>query len=464
MNNNISYRKLIIPEVILKTMLYARQIHPISNTDFLKALSIIDEIQKKNEIFNRNKNYIYLNIPLSSTYLKKKYGNDYKRIIIDFLVKNQIIWKDYFHSGKCYYFHLFSYQSYIDNIKKIIHFNNIIEEVSPYTYCFQNNIKNKQLTIDTEGIEGDLKNRIFTDYLEILIPLNKKDLKFLKKTYEADACFINNSSNHIKKMGSHFKKNLKIDFDKAKKFIDLQFVEALQKAKDEDEIQEATRKYTYRLTSIANISDGKKRKTLRFSRNETNNRIDTNLTNMAGELRQFIVGSENMAYLDLTNSQPVFFNILLREWKGKNPQLDKEIEEYESYTSKGIWYEHLGSIFRCDRDTGKDNWMLIAYSENKDCKHLKNAFRKVYPELMGVIETYKKKNYEAFSIELQKIESKIFIDKICKSLVESNIIPYTFHDAVMVPKNDMEKTEGIMKNILTQELGWTPRIEPEPLK
>jgi len=78
-----------------------------------------------------------------------------------------------------------------------------------------------------------------------------------------------------------------------------------------------------------------------------------------------------------------------------------------------------------------------------------------------LIEKIKEVNYEQFSIELQLIESKIFIDEICKELVSQNIIPYTMHDGLLIPFEHEEKTLNIMSSILESHLGAVPKIKVE---
>ena len=69
--------------------------------------------------------------------------------------------------------------------------------------------------------------------------------------------------------------------------------------------------------------------------------------------------------------------------------------------------------------------------------------------------------HNQFAIHLQKIESKIFIDKICKALVNEEIIPYTMHDGLLVPKKHQQRTLQIMSDILEKEIGAVPKIKVE---
>jgi hypothetical protein len=181
---------------------------------------------------------------------------------------------------------------------------------------------------------------------------------------------------------------------------------------------------------------------------------------MASDLRPFIVGYQNMAYLDLVNSQPVLFNVILR--KRYESALDgqkRELLEFLESTTKGRWYEKLQKLFNLSRDEAKKLWMEIAYSKNNGFPHRKKVFKSKFPFISSIIHDLKKDGHEMFSIELQKIESKVFIDKICKDLVKEGILPYTMHDGLLVPKEQAQRTLEIMQENLKRVIGETPTIK-----
>ena len=105
--------------------------------------------------------------------------------------------------------------------------------------------------------------------------------------------------------------------------------------------------------------------------------------------------------------------------------------------------------------------MKIAYSENPHNKEVKKVFQKEFPLVYGIIAEIKKENHANFAIELQKIESKIFIDEICKELVTHDIIPYTMHDGLLVPSEHEGTTLKIMQSILKERLLAIPLIKVE---
>ena len=105
--------------------------------------------------------------------------------------------------------------------------------------------------------------------------------------------------------------------------------------------------------------------------------------------------------------------------------------------------------------------MEIAYSKSKSFTQTKHKFKQSFPLISKIIFNIKEKDYSQFAISLQKIESEIFIDKICRELVKVGIIPFTMHDGLLVPAEQKDQTYEIMVSILKNELGAVPKIKME---
>lgn len=463
MNKYKKFRSFLLPKEMVDLLFISAHITPLQNnkeSEIIIGLSVINDILSKSNQ-NRDSDYPFHYNPMDSRYLHLKYGNDYKRYM-QWLILNFIIWHDQYYDGKTTYYYLQKIEDYINITFSLLKINNdkigdIID-----TYCLRDNIQISFKSIDIKGIDANQKNRMYNNWYRIKIPITKTNRKFLIRDYEADAIYINNAPKHIKKMGSYYKKNISIDYDGAVNHTLNRYQEDLILASNPDNKYSAYRRYSSRISSINDINNGSKNKTLRFKRNGTNHRLDTNLTNMASDLRKFIIGYESMSYLDLSNSQPVLFNILLQSYRNNaSKELLNEIDLYFEVTISGKWYEWLQEIYKLTRDECKEIWMKIAYSENKQYKDVKKLFKKALPEIYSLIEKIKLKNHEQFAIELQLIESKIFIDEICKELVNQNVIPYTMHDGLLVPFEEEQKTLNIMSDILKKHLGVVPQIKIE---
>lgn len=464
------FRSFLLPKEIVDLLFLSAHVAPLSNnkeSEIIVGLAVINDILSKSNQKRKHEDYPFHFNPMASTYLKLKYGNDYKNYLL-WLVMNNIIWSDKYHEGKATSYYLHAINAYVDFNTRLLKENDIkseseieIKEIID-TYCVRDTI---EITLETHainGIEANQKNRIYNKWYKIKVLITKTNRKFLTRDYEDDATFINNSPTHIKKMGSHYKKNLKIDYDGAMNHSINRYNMELKESKTEQEKVSAHKRYSSRISSINGIYNGSQNKSLRFNRNGTNKRLDTNLTNMASDLRKFIIGYENMSYLDLSNSQPVLFNIILKSYlENASDELKKEIQWYSEITLSGQWYECLQRLYGLSRDECKEIWMQIAYSQNDHYLKEKKVFKTGFPEIYSLIEKIKEVKYEQFSIELQLIESKIFIDEICRELVNQNIIPFTMHDGLLVSIEHEQMTLDIMSSILKRHLGAEPKIKVE---
>ncbi len=445
-------------------------------SEIIVGLSVINDILSKSNQNRDLEDYLFHCIPMDSRYLQLKYGNDYKSYI-HWLIINNVIWHDYYFKGRTTYYYLQSNDTYINITSLLLNRNGDVLKDVIDTYCLRDSIQITLECIDIKGIENNQKSRMYDLWYNIKVPITRTNKKFLTKDYEADSKYINNAPNHIKKMGSHFRNNLEIDYEGALSHASTRYQNEIDSAINKDEEVSAFKRYSSRIASINGIHNGRNNKTLRFKRNPTNKRLDTNLTNMASDLRPYIKGYENMSYLDLSNSQPVLFNITLSKYrKDASVEVMKELDRYLKATTLGVWYEELIRVFDIKygtpetvsfsvaRDLAKKVWMLLAYSKNNQLTGLKNKFAEEYPFISSVMKSIKKGEYEQFAISLQIIESEVFIDKICKELVKEDIIPYTMHDGLLVPIEHQQKTLEIMSSILEKKIGAVPNIKIENYK
>ncbi len=470
------YRTLLLPKPMVDLLMVSSNISPLetlNQTEISIGLSVINDILTKSNIYKENEGYPFHVIPMYSKYLQVKYGNDYSKYI-HWLVNQSVIWNDLPFEGYSSHYYLHS----IDTCDSLILHKLSQSDMSLIdilnTYCLKSNIQITLQTIDIKRNITNQKNRIYTDWYKIKIPIDSKNKRYLTKDYEEDSVFINNAPKHIKQMGSYYRKNLDIDEISALEHANDKYATELSLAKTLDEESKAFRRYSSRILSINSIKNGRTNKSLRFKRNHTNNRLDTNLTNMARDLRCFIVGYENMAYIDLSNSQPVLFNKILQTYRKDASNIVKmELDKYLKITASGKWYEELMRVYNLKygdgeeltfddaRDLCKKVWMLIAYSKNNQQQKLKRVFAMEYPFVYNVIKSIKKNNYAQFAITLQKIESNVFIDIICKQLVAEGIMTYTMHDALLVPKHSIERTKQIMLEKIKDIIGVYPTVEIE---
>lgn len=219
-----------------------------------------------------------------------------------------------------------------------------------------------------------------------------------------------------------------------------------------------------------------------FNVSKTNDRLYTTLTSLPTYLKKYVtINGQKIVGLDLSNSQPFFLNILLDEYKRENPssvnqKLIDECELYKSETENGLLYKTLKSnciqYNNLNLPTSKktfDNiktefFTNLFFSKLKLCNGstIYKVFSNQYPEILKIINYYKSVKNENFAVQLQKIESRVFINNICKNIFEilGNIPVFTIHDAIYCSVNDENNVRQIIKAVFN-EIGYNPTIKRE---
>ena len=396
------YKKYInfyLPKVAFDNLHYKIQIIPPEfKYETETFYSILNDLSK--EEYNNNEEHNLK--PMYSKWLQMKYGNQYNEYL-KYMVQNGIIYgSNYYNQNQCYYYGLVIN----DRLQEILNKSFI------YTsYCLQLYKENNIQVIDNQSIIYSAKGVRNFSCVVVKISKNSKVGRYLTKEHKRELDRLKHYTQHLKVMEKHFKKNIKIDYNAAMEYVNQLWEIEIEKAgANNDKLIKVENKILHRIRSIEELKEGKGK--LRFHRNKTNRRIDTNLTNMSKDLRSFLIGYDDLSYLDLSNSQPVLFNIHLKRINTKyNPKLKKEIEDYEKITLSGKWYEALMDIYNIkDRELAKLMWMLVAYSENKKHRKNKQKFIKRFPEINKIIERMKEPDHEQFSIHIKlKCSQSIFL-------------------------------------------------------
>ena len=255
------------------------------------------------------------------------------------------------------------------------------------------------------------------------------------------------------------------------------------------------------LTSINQIEDKRFRY---FKRNNTNRRLDTNLTNLKSDLKNFIIG--DYVSIDLKNSQPFLLGILIDNiinnrdtlcYYLSNEKLFKafgikrikqvllisqkqekckmaKLRLFYDSVLKGTLYDDFINCYdnNITRDDAKDIMFKVLFSRNEYSRGSKKitpyesdkkTFASVYPFVADVVIELKRNNHKTLPIFLQRLESYLFIDCIAKELVNNGIIPFTIHDSVIVRVEHQAKTIEIMNDVFMKQLEVIPTFEIKKL-
>lgn len=161
----------------------------------------------------------------------------------------------------------------------------------------------------------------------------------------------------------------------------------------------------------------------RISRNETNRRLDYNLTNMKSDLLDYLeIDGEDLIELDIANAQFALLSYIIE---------DLDID-FIKKTQEGKLYNN-----------DKKEWFRIAFDK---IKKEQDEYRDLYPKTMKFIDSYKKEfGYKSFSILLQNIESIIMIDGLLPRLIDKYDV-FPIHDAIRVKASQVNEVKKEIEN------------------
>lgn len=233
------------------------------------------------------------------------------------------------------------------------------------------------------------------------------------------------------------------------------------------------------ISSVVDLTD----RHIRFRRGIEEGRVYTNFTSIPSRLLPCVsINNERLSTIDLKNSHFVilasqFEKGYFREYldtdhclnhndSNQSSTLQTEVDQlsyqilpadilkFISLARNGKFYEEIQKLFSLDtRNEAKSIIFELLYSSYKFNSDDKKKLKKNFPNLVNVIDTYKKKNGDnMFSVNLQKIESELFIDKILIPLLRKGFHVFTKHDSILFPRSEKSEIMEIVREILDNEL------------
>jgi len=236
-------------------------------------------------------------------------------------------------------------------------------------------------------------------------------------------------------------------------------------------------------------------------------RVHTNITTLFRPLRRYLrYKGKPLINIDICNSQPFLFNILIKNYfnlkmprnykydnfsnkykdtygRSKNNygksslesnksyiysydgHLNKDVLLYEWLTSQGKFYEYLMEKMNIPLSE-RQSFKIKVFGRIFFCRNNKNyvreemkIFKTLFPTVSKVIEFYKEEDYTQLPISLQKAESEIMINDICKriSLERPDIFITTIHDSILTT----EENERFISNIILDEFEEKYNLKPK---
>lgn len=181
---------------------------------------------------------------------------------------------------------------------------------------------------------------------------------------------------------------------------------------------------------------------LSVKRNTTNNRLDSNFTNMVSELVDEICRQNNLVQIDLSNSQfALLTNLLVKHLE------TSDFELFRQLTSKGELYAYIAKeIGLKNVKNGKQLLFEVLFSSHRNNSTFKKKIKELFPSVVGWIDQYKKEHGDAkFSVMLQLTESELFVDRILKRIKKAKMLCFSKHDSMIVRSEDLDQAVQIMQ-------------------
>ena len=180
----------------------------------------------------------------------------------------------------------------------------------------------------------------------------------------------------------------------------------------------------------------------------------------------------------------------------KSQHIDyQSIEKFMEIVQSGMLYEHLVEVIRpnlgdryftddyfdvdskawvkCEpkpRDRVKKTMFQIFFSKNSTHTPEKTLFAehfpgvmKIFTEINGDMSICEADRHKQLAKQLQCLESHIMLDLVAKEISRQRpLLPiFTIHDSIVTTVGNEGFVKEIMEKIITQEIGFVPKLEPE---
>lgn len=250
-----------------------------------------------------------------------------------------------------------------------------------------------------------------------------------------------------------------------------------------------------------------------YTADNTSQRLHTNLTSLKKELKPYITfdGSQ-LVGVDVKNAQPFFSTVVLSkeffysEDKfsigkifGKETDKKETREAIQAMQGKGRettitllksfgeaerqnirWFIQLvstGSVYEAfmlkyrelwgksiDRDKAKKRFIKQLFAEQKHYIRERAVFIALFPTVYRVFMTLTDGHRNGLAILLQRIESYLILEKVCKQISKErpDLPIFTIHDNVATLKGSEDYVATVIKSILREYIGYEPEVGIEP--
>lgn len=136
---------------------------------------------------------------------------------------------------------------------------------------------------------------------------------------------------------------------------------------------------------------------------------------------------------------------------------------YVTLCEAGTLYEHLherGGLAGISRDEVKVRvFREVLYGQNRAVTGFTRAFGEAFPNVTEVVRAAKRKDYTHLACLMQRLESTIMINRVCRSLMDEHpdVPVVTIHDSIMTTPDHV----GLVSRLIRREfnrVGLTPML------
>jgi len=345
--------------------------------------------------------------------------------------------------------------------------------------------------------------RLIEKYRTVVKPCDILDFS-LRRKLKTEKNFKKTSVVGLKYLTKWFDNKLKIDTNYVKEFLQKEYKLKIENTSllDFDRIKGKHKDPLSQLNHAMISLDKIENRDYYLFRDHNVNRFHSNLSNMRSVIRNALTyDSKNLISIDVKNSQPYLSTILFNKafWKKENNPIsrhlsyynikqhtldsyimlgdilktleNREFNDYISLVIKGELYEFLEKNFKesigltyLNRRDIKSTVFQVMFTDNRFLGQVeaqpKKAFKNLFPNVYEVFRIIKQKDKTLLPRMLQSIESYLIIDVIAKKISEEHPEAplFTIHDSIATTEEFVEGVAGIMKEKLSEAIGYPPRL------
>lgn len=201
------------------------------------------------------------------------------------------------------------------------------------------------------------------------------------------------------------------------------------------------------------------------------NRLHTRLTSLKSDFRKYLtIDSKPLGQVDISNSQPLFLYLLMKEDKRINKE---EIERFGELVLNGKFYSGLAEAL--DVDYTKENkakikeglfqvWYGGIKSEKDSLTDTYIAFKSLFPDILKYVNHLKRDYYKDCCQLMQRTEADFIfksVTRIDKELGYHKVPLLTIHDSIVTTLDNLDLVTSLLIECFQDLYNVKPIITPE---